>query len=44
VLGETETKIAGNVTLAEAVFVGSLAEAATTATITLLAGGTAGAL
>jgi hypothetical protein len=41
--GETETKIAGNVTFAEAVFVGSATEAATTATVTLLAGGVLGA-
>jgi hypothetical protein len=41
--GETETEIAGNVTFAEAVFVGSATEAATTATVTLLVGGVAGA-
>lgn len=41
--GETETKIAGNVTFAEAVFVGSATEAARMATVTLLAGGVTGA-
>ena len=42
--GETETEIAGTMTLAEAVFVGSATEAATTATVTLLAGAALGAL
>ena len=41
---ETETKIAGNVTFTGAVFVGSATEAATTATVTLLVGGVAGAV
>jgi hypothetical protein len=41
--GETETKIAGNVTIAEAVFVGSATEAAMTATVTLFVGGVRGA-
>jgi hypothetical protein len=42
--GETETKIAGKVTIAEAVFVGSATEAATTLTVTLFADGIAGAV
>jgi hypothetical protein len=42
--GKMETEIAGSVTLAEAVFVGSATEAATTATVTLPAGAALGAL
>ena len=42
--GETETKIAGKVTIAETVFVGSATEAATTVTVTLFDGGVAGAV
>ena len=44
VAGETETEIAGTVTVAVAVFVGSATEAAMRVTFTLFAGGAAGAV
>jgi hypothetical protein len=44
VAGETETEMAGTVTVAVAVFVGTATEAATRVTFTLFAGGAAGAL
>ena len=44
VVGETETEIAGTVTVAVAVFVGCATEAATRVTFTLFAGGAAGAV